>query len=152
MEPKFEPKQYTPEEIAELEKSRTISDAELLKDGAEYVVGEGGEKQLNATEQQKKEIFETGNLTDEEQLQIDKVKEMISSQSLRRDDGVHIYSYKPQLYSNTLTGGWNSKKAFAKFIGVEGNYLIFSYSFDPGSPHKQRIPLSEIEKIEPYRS
>lgn len=47
MPPKMEqPKQYTPEEIAELEKSRTISDAELLKDGAEYKVDEKGEKML----------------------------------------------------------------------------------------------------------
>lgn len=45
MEPKMEhPKQYTPEEIAQLEKSRTISDAELLKGGAEYLVDEKGEK------------------------------------------------------------------------------------------------------------
>lgn len=46
MEPKIEqPKQYTPEEIAQLEKSRTISDAELLKGGAEYSVNEKGEKE-----------------------------------------------------------------------------------------------------------
>ena len=46
MEPKFEqPKQYTPEEIAGLEKSRTISDAELLKGGAQYSVNEKGEKE-----------------------------------------------------------------------------------------------------------
>jgi len=42
-------KQYTPEEIAEMEKSRTISDAELLKGGAKYVVGEDGEKRLEIT-------------------------------------------------------------------------------------------------------
>lgn len=39
------PKQKTPEEIAALEKSRTISDAELLKGGAEYKVNEKGEKE-----------------------------------------------------------------------------------------------------------
>lgn len=47
------PKQLTPEEAAALEKSRTISDAELLKGGAEYVVSEDGGKRLVATEQQK---------------------------------------------------------------------------------------------------
>ncbi|MBI5400745.1 MAG: hypothetical protein HZB12_01345 [Candidatus Yonathbacteria bacterium] len=53
MEPKFEPKQYTPGEIAQLEKSRTISDAELLKSGAEYMVGpEGQEPVLNPTNEQ----------------------------------------------------------------------------------------------------
>ncbi len=47
-----EPKQYTPEEMAEMQKSRTISDAELLKGGAEYVVGENEEKRLELTEDQ----------------------------------------------------------------------------------------------------
>lgn len=37
---------YTPEQIAEIEKSRTISEAELLEKGAEYVVGKEGEKML----------------------------------------------------------------------------------------------------------
>ena len=44
-------KQYTPEEMAELEKSRAINDAELLKDGAEYKVDEKGNKHLEVTEQ-----------------------------------------------------------------------------------------------------
>lgn len=53
MEPKFEqPKQYTPEEIAQLEKSRTISDAELLKGGAEYEVNERGETSITPTAEQ----------------------------------------------------------------------------------------------------
>lgn len=43
---------YTPEQIAELEKSRIISDAELLKGGAEYMVDENGEKRgLSITEE-----------------------------------------------------------------------------------------------------
>lgn len=54
MKPKFEqPKQYTPEQIAEMEKSRTISDAELLGGGAEYVVDEKGEKSMETTVEQK---------------------------------------------------------------------------------------------------
>ncbi|KKU81895.1 MAG: hypothetical protein UY07_C0007G0049 [Parcubacteria group bacterium GW2011_GWA1_47_8] len=55
MEPKFEPKQYTSEEIANLEKSRTISDAELLKGGAEYSVDEKGEKENLLVEDKIKE-------------------------------------------------------------------------------------------------
>lgn len=47
-----QPKQYTPEEMAELEKSRTISDAELLKGGAEYEVDENGGKKLRVTKEQ----------------------------------------------------------------------------------------------------
>lgn len=53
-----QPKQYTPEEIAELEKSRTISDANLLEDNkAGYVINEKEEKEnLLVTEEQKSEI------------------------------------------------------------------------------------------------
>ncbi|MDO8669033.1 MAG: hypothetical protein Q7K65_01930 [Candidatus Buchananbacteria bacterium] len=40
------PKKYTPEEIADLEKSRTISDAELLKKGSKYEIDEEGNKHL----------------------------------------------------------------------------------------------------------
>ena len=46
---------YTPEQIAELEKSRTISDAELLKDGAEY----NRDHALEPTGEQIKEILST---------------------------------------------------------------------------------------------
>lgn len=54
-----QPKEYTQEEIAQLEKSRTISDAELLKGGAEYAVDENSEKEnLLATEKQKENIPE----------------------------------------------------------------------------------------------
>ena len=40
------PKEYTLEEVADIEKSRTISDAELLKGGARYEVDEQGDKHL----------------------------------------------------------------------------------------------------------
>ena len=50
------PKQYTPEEIAKLEKSRTTSDARLLEEGAEYSFNQEGEKILVATQEQKDSI------------------------------------------------------------------------------------------------
>ena len=63
MEPKIEqPKQYTPEEIAQLEKSRTISDAELLKGGAEYVVDEKGEKENLLVSEEQKNFLENRKL------------------------------------------------------------------------------------------
>jgi len=50
------PKKYTPEEIADLEKSQTIFEAELLKGGAEYEIDEKGHKHLVATEEQKNKL------------------------------------------------------------------------------------------------
>lgn len=54
---------YTPEQIAQLEKSRTISDTELLKGGAEYVVNKMGEKQnLIISQEQSKDVKEGAGL------------------------------------------------------------------------------------------
>lgn len=53
-----EPTMPTPEEQAKLEKSRTISDAELLKDGAWYVINEDGEKILKVNDYQIAELAE----------------------------------------------------------------------------------------------
>ncbi len=50
---------YTPQKQAEIEKSRTLSDAELLKEGAEYNVNERGEKRLELTKEQIQKIKNT---------------------------------------------------------------------------------------------
>lgn len=50
------PTQYTPEQMAELEKSRAISDGGLLEEGAEYTFNEKGERALIATQEQKDSI------------------------------------------------------------------------------------------------
>ncbi|OHA79291.1 MAG: hypothetical protein A2747_02510 [Candidatus Yonathbacteria bacterium RIFCSPHIGHO2_01_FULL_44_41] len=83
MEPKFEPKQYTLEEIAEMEKSRTISDANLLIKGAEYFFDKKGEKKLDATNMQEeyleyeKILNESKNLSKEEN--ISRIEKLFSS-------------------------------------------------------------------------
>jgi hypothetical protein len=46
------PKEYSPEEIAEIEKNRTLSDAGLLTRGAEYIINEKNEKELELTKKQ----------------------------------------------------------------------------------------------------
>ena len=70
-----QPKQYTPKEIAEMEKSRTSTDTELLKGGAEYVVDEEGEKRLKMT---------SGQL---EQLEnIERFKETLKNIAGKEDD------------------------------------------------------------------
>ncbi len=43
--------------IAQIENARALSDAVLIKGGAEYVVDENGEKRLEVTEEQKNEEF-----------------------------------------------------------------------------------------------
>jgi hypothetical protein len=55
------PKKYTPEEMAKLEKSRTISDAELLNGKAEYSVSEMGEKTMTNVSQEQKDKIKNVN-------------------------------------------------------------------------------------------
>lgn len=88
-----QPKQYTPEEIAEMEKTRTISDAELLKEGAKYVVDEKGEKRLEPTGLQKNLMY--GNYEDEKKEEdlkqkrlenIERFKETLKNIAGKEDD------------------------------------------------------------------
>ena len=53
-----EPKMQTPEEMAEIQKQRALSDAELIKDGAEYEFNKQGNSNLELTEEQKATIKE----------------------------------------------------------------------------------------------
>jgi len=46
------PKMLTPEEMAKIEKERTINDAKMLSEGADYVYDNKGNKRLEATELQ----------------------------------------------------------------------------------------------------
>lgn len=50
------PNKLTPKDVAKIEKSRTISDAELLKAGADYVVDKEGNKRLEVTPDQKERL------------------------------------------------------------------------------------------------
>lgn len=60
-----EPKNYTPEEMAEIEKGRTITDAQFLESGSEYKFDEKGRKSLLLTEEQLAVIKERYDMSDE---------------------------------------------------------------------------------------
>ncbi len=85
------PKQYTNEEIAALEKTRTISDAELLKGGANYVINERGEKEL-VLNKNRDQAF---SLSINEQLKIhnefsNRVEMIIKESNIRKGDFVCV--------------------------------------------------------------
>lgn len=93
--PTEEPK-LTDEErarIAELEKSRALSDAELLKGGAEYVVDEKGEKVLVVTDgltSKIKEEIERG-------MNFNSVEEFINYKGIKVGDLVEV-TYKNVMF------------------------------------------------------
>ena len=51
-----EPKMPTPKEMAEIQKQRTLSDAKLIDEGAEYRIDESGNSRLEITKKQGAEI------------------------------------------------------------------------------------------------
>lgn len=55
----------SPEEQAYIEEDRTLSDAELIKEGAKYKINEKGEKRLELTAEQIDKIKDTNKLTPE---------------------------------------------------------------------------------------
>lgn len=85
-----QPKQYTPEEIAQLEKSRTISDAELLKGGAEYAVNEKGEKRLEVS---KKQLSRLEFSKEAQDLSLNRLYKMIDEKEIISGDRIIIKHY-----------------------------------------------------------
>ena len=57
----FEEKKYSPEEMAQIERDRTLSDAERLKEGAKYKINETGNKRLDLTNEQIKKFERSGD-------------------------------------------------------------------------------------------
>ena len=53
-----QPSTPSPEEMAEIKKERTLSEAELLEGGAEYKVDEEGKERLEVTDEQIEEAKE----------------------------------------------------------------------------------------------
>ncbi|MDP3043085.1 MAG: hypothetical protein Q8N21_01650 [bacterium] len=87
----------TPKERAELEKSYAISDAELLKNGASYEFNNKGEKILNATEDQKKEIYCDFERKAKEKVEAEKleklsqlISEFFKSNKVKKLDSIFI--------------------------------------------------------------
>jgi hypothetical protein len=135
-----EPKMPTPEEIAKIEKNRTISDAELLKEGAEWEIDDSGEKKaLNITKKQEKKICEEMSRTNRDQKHYEKIKKMIENDGIRKGDSIRI----------------NGR--IAEYLGIKGNHV--SYEENVADVIKGRgtyditrkININQIEKIKKVR-
>lgn len=116
----------TPEEQAKIEKERTISDAELLKSGAEYVVNEEGEKRLEVTEEQRKDLTIEQKKLENEKKSLEKkqkIQEILERESHEKLPSINVYiltdsrefdpgpndndPYHDSAYSRELRLQWN---------------------------------------------
>jgi len=146
------PKKPTPEEIAEIEKSRTLSDAELLKGGAKYDVDEEtGDTRIKTTEEQIEEIKQDHNreemriefaklpnMTEDEHIkkQIDernKISELIRLHLLRVPD---MYNILPE----------RAKIAIKRAPGEEDTMMLIALRFQITEDLKEMIENKKDRK------
>lgn len=105
------------EEMAKIEKQRTLSDAELLKGGAEYKFNEKGEKRLEVTE---KQINGTRN-----EMKKDKNKETTieSIHETARNEYLRIFNELKQA-GNSLTKESLDDPEFYKKVNFRDNKIL----------------------------
>lgn len=82
------PKIPSPEEMAQIEKERTLSDAKLLKEGTEYKFDETGQKSFELTEEQ----IEQARKEMEQELNDKERKETVNYIETEKDS---VYRYLP---------------------------------------------------------
>lgn len=162
------PKQYTQEEIVGLEKSRAISEASLLIDGAEYKHDEKGEKKLDVTNMSKsileyEEILHSNeNLSEEEQeLRVANLLEKESKDAIKYDQEKLVVVYFDD--NNMLkscrvdpfgTGEYEGKYGYPEII--DGKLCVMNVKPRVGrwplnndfQPHTDEIELKKIVSIE----
>jgi hypothetical protein len=78
------PNEYTPEEKAKLQQSRTLSDADLIKGGAVFIPSSNGEPVLNVTEGQKLGIKEKQEYDSAELLWRKSPESLLETQKLAK--------------------------------------------------------------------
>jgi hypothetical protein len=84
------PQMPTPAEMAEFEKKRILSDAELIKGGADIEVDEKGNRiNLLATEAQKEKIEKDGLMTEKEEAE-KRIAEIIRKERIKPGDKITI--------------------------------------------------------------
>ncbi len=113
-----QPKQYTPEEIARLEKSRTISDAELLKGGAEYIIDENKERVLLVGKSQNEDLIKEHRIEQEEKTTEElcqKIEDFFKSNRVKEGDSISMILKDGHRYFYGDFGGLSSSKGLVVF-------------------------------------
>jgi hypothetical protein len=130
---KFEqPSMPSPEEMAKTEKERTLSDAELLKEGAEYKFNEGGEKSLNVTDEQ----VEAAREEMERSKALEKEQKM---SELRK--GLDLSSVWVKRSSGKMESGWTVLQ-----IDFESGSAQLTGLDEDGSTINKKVPLENLEQ------
>ena len=118
------PQQLSEENIGKIEKERVLSDAELIKGGAEYTFNEKGEKRLDITNEQEEELKE--KITEDSKAEIE---QKLDLQNLRASiAGGKLARVKVKRSSGKTEDGWfvtdsDNKKAFVVKDTGDGEFI-----------------------------
>ena len=124
------------EKIAEIEKSRAISDAGLLKEAAEFNIDEKGEKELELTKEQKERIkaqAENPELWAIKQEIIDAVENSIQGDDFASNEALAVDN--PKL--------WNDPYFANNAIKINPNYLEY---FSPEIRSDKDVVLNAVRE------
>jgi hypothetical protein len=136
----------TPDQIAAIEKQRTISDAELLIDGAKYVIDTEGNKRLDMTESQ---IEAARQEMDEDIPKKEGVEgKQDFFESIKRPYGVQDIKNLQQALTRFEE---NRKSKNATFVFQESAFYEFLTSFQEHPeklPAKDQVPTASYERLE----
>jgi hypothetical protein len=149
---------YTPQEVANLEKSRAISDAQLLKDGAEYVINDKGEKELKATISEKRTIAGAKDYTEEdgEAVAVKKIQNRLKEleTKLTTEKYPHKgWSYRGGIVVDVASGMSRfGKLATAEIIKERGHYYLdlgeyYSTRREDGSDGIAKRPSIDVKDV-----
>jgi hypothetical protein len=124
---KFKNTPLTPEQIAEIEKSRTISDARMLEEGARYVVDATGNKRLDPTSEQfdKANEMMAADITSRRSEIKPKTHESVTSeQSVKRDDVHNLQAVLLKIFGESMLGDLMKDINMFERVGYETTRLV----------------------------
>ena len=154
-------KPKTPEEIAKIEKSRTISDAEFLKDGATYIIDqESGGKRLtnisiNRTYLPRRESSGTEKDWNTRAEIIRKIMaynlQFEASERSGKDKTVETY-FRPTLFVHTRDGGMCSvirtrEDDSVKIDYEKGELDVPYFDHKAATVKRRKIQFAEIDQV-----
>lgn len=135
-----EPKMPTPEEMAKMQKERALSDAELIKGGADYAIDKNGNLKLNVTDEQieqAKEEMGDNKLKEKMKDLTDKDRFFISAMA-SHDELLHLIEGR--------TEDVKLKSNLREALGSIFSNLHDLYRFKPGEGHEDKNSI-DLENI-----
>lgn len=139
------PKEYTTDEISELERKRTISEGQLLEEGAEYKVNDKGEKILIPT---RKQYIGLQKLTEKQERNL--LRELRSEKTIAKELGLEFREIARDISGiNEHTKAYIGKLEPGIFEAIQKHNIGYvHFGLDTWTPYQNNIFDSFNQKID----